>query len=456
MRRGGRRYRGMPLPHPMLMPMMPIPMPHGWMPMPPGRGMVRGRGRGRGRGKNKTTLKVDSTPSTIQPSTNEEPEEVTLTNQQPSTSKASTNQQSPFIELDKEKTETKGTMSLENPNQSEGVDVSTLLQCKICEGMVARAIVVKCCESQACRACATRKVVGSRKCWSCSKELTTIDLINDDDLRLAVTLRKEKKGIPGDLLKRIMKRAGILEAQLTAAKANQVRTKRNQLSTEKPSNPSKPTAVTAKPTTAKSKAVTPSMSSGQAKKSGSGLVSHQPINQSKLNAPNTSKVINQPKAASPTVTNQTKIPNKGKTNKPDGKPEKQADVPGQTNVITIEDEVINPFETHTTKVYMALDVLHTDERNILQIGCCVGRSDKRFFAACLPPALAASLPAVLLNQFHFHYRQDWQRFVYVKEDGDNNTAPLKSMRPVFELLQHFLRGVRASLGLPITLDGSEQ
>ena len=128
-----------------------------------------------------------------------------------------------------------------------------------------------------------------------------------------------------------------------------MRTKPNQLSTEKPSKSTKPTGATAKQTIDKPKAVTSSITSGQANKSGSGLVSHQPINQSKSNAPKTAKVINQPKATSSTVTNQAKIQDKAKTTKVDGKPEKQPDVPGPTNVITIEDDV-NPFENHTTKV----------------------------------------------------------------------------------------------------------
>ena len=65
-------------------------------------------------------------------------------------------------------------------------DLKKLVSCEICGQLCSRGVVLPCCQAQACRRCATNKVISINKCWSCSASTSTQLFINDMDLRNAV------------------------------------------------------------------------------------------------------------------------------------------------------------------------------------------------------------------------------------------------------------------------------
>jgi len=75
------------------------------------------------------------------------------------------------------------------PEAGDFDDVS-LLKCSICGDVCKRAVILNCCQVQACRSCAIKKITSTRKCWNetCVREgkLVTTDLVNYDILRTVV------------------------------------------------------------------------------------------------------------------------------------------------------------------------------------------------------------------------------------------------------------------------------
>jgi len=59
------------------------------------------------------------------------------------------------------------------------------IQCKICSAVCKRGVRVGCCNTIACRSCATKSITTNRVCWNenCKTEVTTSQLINDENLR---------------------------------------------------------------------------------------------------------------------------------------------------------------------------------------------------------------------------------------------------------------------------------
>jgi len=86
-------------------------------------------------------------------------------------------------------------------------DEISILKCSICGGVCKRAVMLSCCQAQACRSCAIKKITSTRKCWneSCVKDqlptspkLVTTDLVNYDMLRAAVDDYRKSKDLGGE------------------------------------------------------------------------------------------------------------------------------------------------------------------------------------------------------------------------------------------------------------------
>eukprot|EP00092_Neocalanus_flemingeri_P097077 GFUD01123663.1.p1 GENE.GFUD01123663.1~~GFUD01123663.1.p1 ORF type:complete len:388 (-),score=89.30 GFUD01123663.1:31-1194(-) len=60
-----------------------------------------------------------------------------------------------------------------------------LVSCDICQEISRRAVSLPCCKSQACRACAVKKITTYKGCWGCGKEAVTQDLKIELGLREA-------------------------------------------------------------------------------------------------------------------------------------------------------------------------------------------------------------------------------------------------------------------------------
>jgi len=87
-------------------------------------------------------------------------------------------------------------------SEEDNVCLKDLLTCQICPEVCSRAVIVPCCYTQACRVCATKKVLTTKKCWACPNDMKTDDLINDDSLRNAVARYKAGEPVVGeDLIK---------------------------------------------------------------------------------------------------------------------------------------------------------------------------------------------------------------------------------------------------------------
>jgi len=80
--------------------------------------------------------------------------------------------------------------------------------CGICSGLCKRAILVPCCSTVACRACAVKNVTQNHKCWSrkCRKQLTGSDIINNDKLRAEIDALGDATIIKCGLCKEICRR----------------------------------------------------------------------------------------------------------------------------------------------------------------------------------------------------------------------------------------------------------
>lgn len=86
-------------------------------------------------------------------------------------------------------------------------DEFSILKCSICSGVCKRAVMLSCCQAQACRSCAIKKITSTRKCWneSCERDqlptspkLVTTDLVNYDVLRAAVDDYRKSKDLGGE------------------------------------------------------------------------------------------------------------------------------------------------------------------------------------------------------------------------------------------------------------------
>ena len=67
-------------------------------------------------------------------------------------------------------------------------EIPDKIKCKICSEVCKRGVRVNCCNTVACRACATKSITTNRVCWndSCKQSVTTAQLVNDENLRQQV------------------------------------------------------------------------------------------------------------------------------------------------------------------------------------------------------------------------------------------------------------------------------
>jgi len=88
----------------------------------------------------------------------------------------------------------------------EELSTSDLLACSVCGDICHRAVLTRCCESSACRACAIKKITMSRSCWveNCrTVGVATEDVNNDDVMRQAVDQYKSKGQVEQALLEEL-------------------------------------------------------------------------------------------------------------------------------------------------------------------------------------------------------------------------------------------------------------
>jgi len=89
---------------------------------------------------------------------------------------------------------------------TEEFSTSAILACSVCGDICHRAILTRCCEASACRACAIKKITSARSCWvvECLREgVATKDLDNDEVMRKAVDQYKNKGQVDPGLLEEL-------------------------------------------------------------------------------------------------------------------------------------------------------------------------------------------------------------------------------------------------------------
>lgn len=93
-------------------------------------------------------------------------------------------------------------------------EITRLISCDICLDVCKRGVVVKCCNSQACRVCAARIQQSSMKCWSCNAEINETSLEVDYDLRQVVLEYINKEAFSRDSLEFLKKKSSTKKSPL--------------------------------------------------------------------------------------------------------------------------------------------------------------------------------------------------------------------------------------------------